>query len=320
VRPPAEAIASLGLVVGIIALLILVGVEGALIWAAWRFRASRREGPARQLEGMTRLEIAWTAIPVVILAVVFALMIGTMREISSAAAAPAPAGGPAALTVRAIGWQWWWEFRYPGASGDVVTANELHIPVKVVVDLALEAHDVIHSFWVPELAGKMDLIPGHTNHLRLYASRTGTYRGQCAEFCGVEHAWMRITVIVDEPAEFARWLDLQAAARVVPGAASPAPGERVFTALAQGERVFTASVCASCHAIRGSTASGLAGPDLTHVGGRKTLAAGALPNDAASLRAWIADPQRYKPGALMPRVPLSDADLDALVVYLGSLR
>jgi cytochrome c oxidase subunit 2 len=313
VRPPAEAIASLGVVVGIIALLILVGVEGALIWAAWRFRASGSEGPARQLEGMTRIEIAWTAIPVVILAVVFALMLGTMREISSAAAAPAPSGGAAALTVRAIGWQWWWEFRYPGASRDVVTANELHIPANTVVDLALEAHDVIHSFWVPELAGKMDLIPGRTNHLRLYASRTGTYAGQCAEFCGVEHAWMRITVIVDEPAEFSRWLDAQAAPRVPPGPASQAGP-------AQGERVFTASVCASCHAIRGSTAIGLAGPDLTHVGSRKTLAAGALPNDAASLRAWIADPQRYKPGALMPRVPLSDADLDALVVYLGSLR
>ena len=318
-RPPAEAIASLGWVVGAIAFVILIGVEAALVWTAWRYRASRLSGPPGQLEGMTRLEIAWTAIPIVILAVVFVLMVGTMREISSSAVA-AVTSGPAALRVRAIGWQWWWEFRYPRDGGETVTANELHIPVGAPVDLDLESHDVIHSFWVPELAGKMDLIPGRTNRLRLYAAHAGTYAGQCSEFCGVEHAWMRITVVADEPAEFARWLELQAAPRTPPAPVSPPSGERIFTALAQGERVFTSSVCSSCHTIRGTPAAGLAGPDLTHVGARRTLAAGALANDAASLRAWIADPQRYKPGALMPRVPLSDADLDALVVYLGSLR
>jgi cytochrome c oxidase subunit II len=306
-RPPAEAIGALALIVGGIALLIFIGVEAALVYAAWRYRASRVAGPVPQIHGNTRLEIAWTAIPILILAAVLVLMIGTMREIS--ASAP-PRGGAAAMHVLARGYQWWWEFRYPTASGDVVTANELHIPASTAIDLDLESGDVIHSFWVPELAGKTDLIPGHTNHLRLYASHPGMYSGQCAEFCGVEHAWMRITVVAQSPADFQRWLDGQAAVRTAPsGPATEA-----------GERVFLANVCVSCHVVRGTTAGGTAGPDLTHVASRMTLGAGVLPNDAASLRAWLADPQRYKPGSLMPRVPVSAADLDALVTYLGSLK
>jgi cytochrome c oxidase subunit 2 len=310
VRPPAEAIASLGWFVGAIAFVILAGVEGALIWAAWRYRASRVPGPAPQIHGNTRLEIAWTAIPLVVLAVVFVLMLSTMREISGAVASSAPPSGVADLRVLARGYQWWWEYRYTTASGEVVAANELHIPVGVSVDLALEAHDVIHSFWVPELNGKTDMIPGHTNHLRLYAPRAGAYSGQCAEFCGLEHAWMRISVIADEPADFARWLAAQAAPRLPPsGAVAEA-----------GERVFIANVCASCHTIRGTGAAGLAGPDLTHVGSRRTLGTGVLANDDAGMRAWVADPQRYKPGVFMPQVPLSAADLTALVAYLRSLQ
>jgi cytochrome c oxidase subunit 2 len=310
VRPPAEAIASLGWFVGAIAFLILLGVEGALVWAAWRYRASRAEGPTPQVQGNTRLEIAWTAIPLIVLAVVFVVMLGTMREISGAVASSAPPSGVADLRVLARGYQWWWEYRYTTAQGEVVTANELHIPVGVTVDLALEAHDVIHSFWVPELNGKTDMIPGHVNHMRLYAPRAGTFNGQCAEFCGLEHAWMRIVVIADEPADFARWLTAQAAPRLPPsGAVAEA-----------GERVFIANVCASCHTIRGTGAAGLAGPDLTHVGSRRTVGTGVLPNDDAGMRAWIADPQRYKPGVFMPQVPLSSADLLALVAYLRSLQ
>jgi cytochrome c oxidase subunit 2 len=312
VRPPAEAIASLGWFVGAIAFVILIGVEGALIWAAWRYRASRMPGPAPQIHGSTRLEIAWTAIPLVVLAVVFVLMLGTMREISSVvtwSTTTAPSG-VADLRVLARGYQWWWEYRYTTTSGEVVAANELHIPVGVPVDLALEAHDVIHSFWVPELNGKTDMIPGRINHLRLYAARAGAFSGQCAEFCGLEHAWMRISVIADEPADFTRWLTAQATPRLPPsGAVAEA-----------GERVFTANVCASCHTIRGTGAAGLAGPDLTHVGSRLTLGAGVLANDDTGMRAWIADPQRYKPGVFMPQVPLSAADLTALIAYLRSLQ
>lgn len=304
-RPPAEAIGSLGLIVGAIALIIFIGVEAALVYAAWRYRASRVDATVPQIQGHRVLEIAWTAIPIVILAIVFVLMVGTMNEIG---VSQASGSGPAAIHITARGYQWWWEFRYPTDAGDVVTANELHIPAGVPVDLDLVSADVVHSFWVPAISGKTDLIPGKTNHLRLFARDPGAYSGQCAEFCGVEHAWMRITVIAQSDADYFQWLKTQSA-----GATATANASR-------GEQVFMASVCVSCHAIRGTAARGTAGPDLTHVGARGTLAAGVLKNDAASLRKWIADPQGVKPGALMPRVPLSDADLDALVDYLGSLK
>lgn len=304
-RPPAEAIGALALIVAAIAFVIFVGVEAALLYSAWRFRASRVAGLAPQISGNRTLEIVWTALPLVILVVVFVLMTGTMREIGVSVA-----GGstPAQMKVLAVGAQWWWEYRYPSPAGDVIVANELHIPVNTPVDLDLETADVIHSFWVPEISGKTDMIPGRTNHLRLYAAHTGTYSGQCAEFCGVEHAWMRITVVADAQRDFDSWLRGQAAARAPSAAAS------------QGEKVFTSNLCTSCHTIRGTDATGDAGPDLTHVGSRETLGAGVLANDAANMRAWLADPQKYKPGVLMPRVPLSDADLDALVTYLEGLK
>ena len=304
-RPPAEAIASLGWIVAAIAFVILVGVEAVLVYLAWRFRASRTSGSPRQIYGNDRLEIAWTIAPLLVLAVVFVLMIGTMSEIG----ASAPVGGPAAMRITVVGYQWWWEYRYERDGAPVVTANELHIPVGTAIELELRSSDVIHSFWVPELAGKMDVIPGRTNRLRIYASRAGTYRGQCAEFCGVEHAWMRITVVAEPSAEFQRWLGAQAEPRGAPSGVA-----------AEGERVFVGSLCASCHAIRGTSAAALVGPDLTHVGGRATLGAGVLRNDDANMRAWIADPQRYKPGALMPAVPLSAAELDAVAAYLRGLE
>jgi cytochrome c oxidase subunit 2 len=165
---------------------------------------------------------------------------------------------------------------------------------------------VIHSFWVPELGPKADMLPARTSHLRLFARRAGSYDGQCAEFCGVEHAWMRIRVVAQSPAEFEAWLAAQGLPRRTPETAA--------------ERVFLSNICVSCHTIRGTMAAGTAGPDLTHVGSRATIGAGVLPNDVARIRAWLADPQRYKPGSLMPRVPLSETDLDALAAYLGSLR
>ena len=293
-RPPAEAIASLGLVVGVIALLIFFGVEGALVYAVWRYRTARVDA-AKRFDRNTPLEIAWTAAPALVLAVVFALTLGTLAEISFAGAEPG-------LRVRATAHQWWWEFGYAG----FVTANELHIPVGTVVEIELRSADVIHSFWVPELGGKTDMIPGTTNTLRLLARRAGTYEGQCAEFCGIEHAWMRIRVVADSQDEFARWLANEAR----PAAAAPI----------EGERAFLSQVCVSCHAVRGTAARGTAGPDLTHVGSRATIGAGVLASNLASMRAWLADPQRYKPGSLMPRVPLSDSELDALASYLVSLK
>jgi cytochrome c oxidase subunit 2 len=296
VRPPAEAIGTLSLIVGGIALLIFIGVQGALLYAIWRYRASRQlAGEPAAITGNRRLEIAWTAAPALILAVVFGLTLGTIAEINGAGAAPT-------LRVTAIGHQWWWEYRY----GEAVTANELHIPVDTSVELELLSADVIHSWWVPEIAGKIDMVPGQTNRLRISADRLGIFEGQCGEFCGIEHAWMRLRVIVEKREDFDRWLATQAQTVAPQGGA--------------GEAVFMANTCVNCHAIRGTTASGTAGPDLTHVAGRGTLGAGVLANDLPNMRAWLADPQHYKPGALMPRVPLSDSDLDALAAYMASLR
>jgi len=296
VRPPADAIGTLALIVGVIASLIFIGVEAALVYAIWRYRASRNlAGQPATFERNRRLEIAWTAAPALILAAVFVLTLGTMAEINGAGVAPA-------MRIAATGHQWWWEFAYGGTK----TANELHVPVNTPIDLDLTSVDVIHSFWVPELGPKMDMLPGTTNHLRVLARRAGSYEGQCAEFCGLEHAWMRLRVIVQSQAEFDRWLAAEAVPAVAQGG--------------DGERVFLSNICVNCHTVRGTAAAGTAGPDLTHVASRATIGAGVLPNDVARMRAWLADPQRYKPGSLMPRVPLSDADLDALAAYLGALK
>jgi len=300
VRPPADAIGTLSLIVGAIAILIFIGVEGALVFAIWRYRASRHvAGEPATFERNKRLEIAWTAAPGLILAVIFVLTLGTMAEISGAGVTPA-------MRIAATGHQWWWEFSY----GGVKTANELHIPADTPIDLDLTSADVIHSFWVPELGPKMDMLPGITNHLRLFARRAGSYEGQCSEFCGIEHAWMRIRVVVQTQSEFDAWLGLQ--------------GKPRTTVETAAEKIFLANICVSCHTVRGTDAKGTAGPDLTHVGSRATIGAGVLENtDAnivANMRAWLADPQRYKPGALMPSVPLSNADLDALAAYLVSLK
>ena len=295
-RPPADAIGTLALIVGVIASLIFIGVEAALVYAIWRYRVSRNlAGQPATFERNRRLEIAWTAAPALILAVVFVLTLGTMAEINGAGVAPA-------MRIAATGHQWWWEFGYGGTK----TANELHVPVNTPIDLDLTSVDVIHSFWVPELGPKMDMLPGTTNHLRVLARRAGSYEGQCAEFCGVEHAWMRLRVVAQSQAEFDSWLAAQAVPAVTQGG--------------DGERVFLSNICVNCHTVRGTAAAGTAGPDLTHVASRATIGAGVLPNDVARMRAWLADPQRYKPGSLMPRVPLSDADLDALAAYLGALK
>lgn len=306
-RTSTEAIESLGWIVGGIALVILIGVEAAIVFAVWRYRASRNDSPPAQTTGHTRLEIIWTVIPAITLIVVFILMIGTMNEIS---AARTP--GSSAMPISVNGHQWWWELHYPQADGsDIVTANEIHIPIGTNVDLALTSADVIHSFWVPELAQKMDLIPGRTDHLRLYASRAGTYRGACAEFCGLEHAWMRIRVVAEASDAFRAWIAAQRA---------PRAAQAADTLAARGETVFTSELCASCHTIRGTMAKGDAGPDLTHVGGRATLGAGVLSNTDAAMRDWIADPQSFKPGSFMPAVPLAPADLAAVAAYLRSLN
>ena len=233
-------------------------------------------------------------------AAIVALYLVASLLAASALAAPAAAS----VSVDVIGHQWWWEFRY----GDVATANELHIPVGERIELRLISADVIHSFWVPDLQGKTDALPSQTNRMWLLAERAGRYDGVCAEFCGVQHAWMRLVVVAEPRSDFDRWLARQGEPR--------RSGSGVA---AEGERMFDTHVCASCHTIRGSAANGKVGPDLTHLASRSLLGAGVLPNNTGTLRAWLADPAHFKPGVLMPNVSLSDTELDALVAYLGSL-
>jgi cytochrome c oxidase subunit 2 len=222
------------------------------------------------------------------------------------------AKGENALTLKIIGHQWWWEVRYEGDSPhrSFVTANEIRIPTGQPVKVELESADVIHSFWVPSLTGKMDLITGQKNELQFTAKNAGVYRGQCAEFCGLQHAHMAFAVLALPPDEFGRWRDHENQS-----ANSPADplGKR-------GEALFRARGCALCHNISGTLAGGQLGPDLTHIGSRTTIAAGTLPNTPATLGAWVSDPQHIKPGNLMPSMPLQSDELIAILHYLEQLK
>jgi cytochrome c oxidase subunit II len=216
------------------------------------------------------------------------------------------------LTIRVRGYQWWWEITYldPRADQVFITANEIHIPVGRPVRFELVAADVIHSFWVPNLAGKLDLIPGRNNSLTLTAQQPGIYRGQCAEFCGLQHAHMALFVIAEPSASFERWRQAQ-----LQPAMAPSDPQHIA-----GQKVFTSKPCASCHTIQGTSASATIGPDLTHVASRSYIAAGLLPTTRGSLAAWIADPQTLKPGNNMPAVPLTAAELAAVSAYLADLK
>jgi cytochrome c oxidase subunit 2 len=214
--------------------------------------------------------------------------------------------------VTVTGHQWWWEVRYENATASRVftTANELHIPVGKPVHIQLESQDVIHSFWVPSLNGKQDLIPGQDNRTELIANHAGIYRGQCAEFCGYQHAHMSFIVVAEDEGAFQAWATRQATA-----SSSPQNAEQQL-----GQRVFLSHPCVMCHQIRGTSAGGQVGPDLTHIGTRRTVAAGELPLTRGALAAWIADPQGVKPGSQMPLVPLSPDELNAVSAYMEGLK
>ena len=271
-------------------------------------------GRGREGEGRPRSErlgARWLVgggivFPGVVLTVLFLFTLRTLGSI-----APRP-GDAAELTVEVIGKQWWWEVRYldEDPSRIAVTANELRIPVGRRVRVLLGASDVIHSFWVPGLQGKTDMIPGRTNVTWLEADAPGEWRGQCAEFCGVQHAKMALVVVAEPEAEFDVWLERQIAP-------ADAPADSASRA---DEATFLASGCVLCHAVRGTPAAARLGPDLTHVGSRRTLAAGELPNTEGHLAGWIADPQSVKPGSRMPAVPLTPQELHAITRYLRSLR
>lgn len=282
------------------AVVVFLIVEALLLYAIGRYRARAGAAAPKPVHGHTALEIGWTLAPALIL--VF-IAVPTMRTIFETAG-NAPEG---ALRVEVIGHQWWWEYRYPTLG--IGAANELHVPLRTPVQLEMTSADVIHSFWVPELQTKIDQIPGHTNELWLQADKQGRYRGQCSQFCGLQHAHMIFFVVADPPALFQAWESGQAA----PAAAPMSP------AAAGGLAVFTSNTCAGCHAIRGTSAAATVGPDLTHVAGRATIASGTIDNTPANLAHWITDPQEVKPGAIMPPTQLSPTDLQDLVAYLQSL-
>jgi cytochrome c oxidase subunit 2 len=304
---PAHSICHLaGLVLAITGVIFVV-VASLLVYAVVRFRRRADDDgmePA-QIYGSGPVEAAWTIVPILIVVV---LALTTARVIHEIQDARQPVG---ALEVQVIGHQWWWEFRYPKLG--IVTANELHVPVSGVADrrptfLDLRSADVVHSFWVPRLAGKTDLIPNKINSMWIEPERTGLFLGQCAKYCGTQHAKMLLRVYVDTPDEFDLWVQEQ-----------EKTAENDPT-VAAGRLVFEQTACINCHAIKGTVANGRFGPDLTHLMSRDTLGSGALSNSPQALRAWIKSPEQFKPGALMPAMNLKDSDLDKLVGYLTTLK
>lgn len=285
-------------------LLILVIVIVAFTLAVFFFSTRVGEaGPPTTVTSDLTLEIAWTLGPALVL---LFISIPTVRLIFRTQPRK-PVANELPITV--VAHQWWWEFHYDDGSG-AVTANELHIPAERPIHLKLVSNDVIHSFWVPRLGGKRDVVPGQVNEIHLISTIPGEYYGQCAEFCGVSHANMRFRIFVDKPDDFAMWEKAQTAPGAMPAEATPA---------SRGARVFANSPCTTCHTING-VSKGYVGPDLTHVASRTTIAAGVLANDPAQLTQWIEHPDEMKPGARMPDFGLRGADLNDLVAYLESLK
>ncbi len=304
---PAHTIFGLSLLVIAIVTAIFLAVGGLLLYALIRFRSRPGDDAAepRQIYGSNQVEVLWTVIPVLILVVLF---LATIRVISETERARKPAN---ALDVIVLGHQFWWEYRYPKQG--FVTANELHIPVSDPkaprpTYLTMSSVDVDHSFWVPRLAGKMDLIPNKTNVMWLDPQTSGLYLGQCAQYCGMEHAKMLIRVYVDTPEQFAAWVEAQQ---------QPAVND---PRVAAGKEIFLHTACVNCHTVRGTSAHGVFGPDLTHLASRDTIASGVVKNTPANLRQWIEDPDSLKMGSLMPKMNLSPHDLDQITAYMESLR
>lgn len=345
---PGDVEATLGWWLTWISIIVVVVISALVIAAVARHRgeASENTGAARR-EVAGRQATRWKVVPglswiyigvgitVVILLVSFG---GTLATLARAARPDRPAP----ITLDVVAHQWWWEMRLEDSvpSDAFVTANEVHIPVGVPVHLRVQSYDVIHSFWIPELGGKIDVIPGQVNESWLRADRPGIYRGQCAEYCGLQHARMAIAVIADPPAQYARWAAAQRMAAaplalasdsvgmVAPGAQGVAPGVKVASLTAPvaqnrgadaGAATFVA-YCGGCHTVRGTNALGTVGPDLTHLASRLTIGAGLLDNTPANLTRWVRDPQALKQGVLMPRMDLRQEQLASVVTYLETLH
>ena len=304
---PAYSVYRLSLFVLEVCAGIFVVVFSLLLYAAIKFRQRKPEDDTEppQIYGSNQIELAWTVIPVIIVGVLFVSSAQVIHRVEDARRPKHT------VEVTAVGHQYWWEYQYKQFGFS--TANELHVPVSDPKDptptfIGLQSADVDHSYWVPRLAGKTDLVPNHPNSMWIDPQNPGLYLGQCAQFCGVQHAKMLLRVYVDRPADFERWVHEQQQA----GASDPS--------VADGAGLFIDQGCLACHTIQGTAAMGQIGPDLTHLMSRETLGAGLVPNTRENLRRWIRDPGVFKPGTLMPAQDLKDKDLDALTAYLLTLR
>jgi cytochrome c oxidase subunit II len=308
---PAKSAFGLSMLVLSITLAIFLIVAGLMLYALIRYRQRPDDAdrePA-QIYGSDQIELSWTVIPILIVVMLF---LSTTRVILGTEAIPKP---DSAMDVTVIGHQFWWEYRYPKLG--VVTANELHIPISdpakpTPTYLSMSSADVSHSFWVPRLAGKMDVIPNRLNIMWMDPAQAGLYLGQCAQYCGTEHAKMLLRVYAQSPEDFAAWISQQKKP-----AQQDFPGNPAAT---EGQTVFMHNACINCHAISGTAATGRFGPDLTHLASRDTIASGPIENTPENLRKWVDNPNTMKPGSLMPAMHLNDHDLDVITAYLTQLH
>ena len=299
--PQARAIFDLAVIVIAVMVVIFAVVVGIVVYALLRFPRWREgERDPEQGRGNKTIEIVWTAIPLAIVAVLFVLAARTMGTSD-----PPPPPKPEILI---IGHQWWWEARY--ANSGAVVANEIHIPVGKPLALRLDAADVLHEFWVPELARKITTVPGHPNHIWIQADQAGTYLGFCSEFCGTQHAWMHFLLVAESQQEFRKWEQAQLAPASVPSTENAQKGLALFQQMS----------CVNCHAIKGTTASATIGPDLTHFASRKQLGAGIAANTPENLRHWLHDPQQVKIGVKMPDFKLTNEQASQLTDYIEMLK
>lgn len=311
---PAHMIHESSIVVLLICAVIFIVVTGMLAYVTFKFRSrgpedDRKEPP--QIYGSSQIELAWTVIPILITVVLILITTRTIGEVQDKKIPPS------SLQVRVIGHQWWWEVQYLTPNPQTkqldiafTTANELHVPLDEVTEIFLESADVIHSFWVPQLNGKTDVVPNHKNSTWIEPHATGTYFGNCAEYCGTQHANMLLRVVVEPRAKYDQW----AAAQQAPPPAPVTPSEIA------GKKVFFANSCVNCHKVDGTVSTGVFGPDLTHLMSRQTIGAGVAPLNRGSLMSWMTDPHILKPGVLMPNMQLTPQQVDQVVAYLMTLK
>ncbi len=308
--PAAQRIASLSWLMTILFLVITLVMWVLIAWAAKKRRGTLEEhAPVDIGGGQGWIAIGGLAIPLVVLSILFILGLRLLAEFPI----HGPHHHPMKPDILIIGHQWWWEVQYLNDSPDkeFTTANEIHIPAHRAINIELESYDVMHSFWVPALHGKVDLIPGHPNFIRIEASQPGNFAGQCAEYCGAQHAHMRLLVVAEEPDEYAAWLDQQRKPAAPPNS----------TAAIAGEQTFLAGPCSMCHQVRGTGAGGRVAPDLTHIASRRYIAANSFPNNNAYLEAWVTHAQSLKPEAEMPDLTqFNGQQLRDLVAYLRQLQ